>query len=335
MNPRYKIGMRTVKTVVAVGICLLVFQFFMPNSSINGIQAALAATICMKSSLQNTIRTGLDRAAGTVVGSVMGVLFLLLSSLLPAPLISAIGIFGVLLIIYLCNVFRLQASVTISIVVFLIILIGVERDIPPVFYGLARLGETIFGIFIAYMVNRFLDLRHFKKKEPNSAEMGEPHELIREAADDDLGAIMHIWLQANIAAHPFIDALYWHKRYDAVRTDIKQAQTAVYENRGEIQGFVSLSTEAEVIALCVAAHAQHRGIGNHLTDHAKQLLPCLGVKCFKKNERSVKFLLNRGFVPTLEQYNAEAGCPEYTMEWSAKNKTCPSALPPSIESQLN
>lgn len=326
MNPRYKIGMRTVKTVVAVGICLLVFQFLMPKSSINGIHAALAATICMKSSLQNTLRTGLDRAAGTVVGSVMGVLFLLLSALLPAPLISAIGIFGVLLIIYLCNVLRLQASVIISIVVFLIILIG-ERDIPPVFYGLARLGETIFGIFIAYMVNRFLNLRH--KKQPAIAESSICTELIREAADDDIGAMMKIWLEANIAAHPFLGALYWHNGYDALRSAVKQAQTAVYEKSGEIKGFISFSAEAEVIALCVAPSAQHTGIGIRLVDHAKQIFACLSVKCFKKNERSVKFLLNRGFFPAVEKTNAAAGCAEYTMEWSAKNKTkiCSSTQP--------
>ncbi len=329
MNPRYKIGMRTVKTVVAVGICLLVFQFLMPKSSINGIQAALAATICMKSSLQNTIRTGLDRAAGTVVGSVMGVLFLLLSGLLPAPLISAIGILGVLFIIYLCNVFRLQASVTISIVVFLIILIGNERDIPPVFYGLARLGETIFGIFIAYIVNRFLDLRRFKIKQSTSAEPDEPAELIRKATDDDIGEIMQIWLQTYIAAHPFIDALYWHRRYDAMRIAVKQAHTVVYEHHGKIQGFISLSSEAEVIALCVAFIAQHTGIGLRLVEYAKQHFPCLSVKCFKQNERSVKFLLNREFVPALEKPNAHTGNAEYSMEWSAKNKRCSSALPQS------
>ena len=318
MNPRYKIGMRTVKTVVAVGICLLAFQFLVPKSSINGIQAALAATICMKSSLQNTLRTGLDRAAGTVVGSVMGVLFLLLSTLLPDVLISAIGILGVLVIIYLCNIFRLQASVTISVVVFLIILVG-ERDIPPVFYGLARLGETILGIFIAYMVNRFLDLRHIKK--PAAAVADEQAELIREATDDDIGAIMQIWLHTNIEAHPFLSALYWHQRYDAVRAAVKKAQTAVYETHGEIQGFISLSTEAEVLELCVAKRKQYTGIGIRLIEHAKQTFPCLSVKCFVQNEHSVKFLLNRGFVPTVEKLNEAAGYAEYTMEWSAKNKT--------------
>ncbi len=322
MNPRYKIGMRTVKTVVAVGICLLVFQFLMPKSSINGIQAALAATICMKSSLQNTLRTGLDRAAGTVVGSVMGVLFLLLSGVLPAVLISAIGILGVLIIIYLCNVFRLQASVTISIVVFLIILIG-ERDIPPVFYGLARLGETVFGIFIAYMVNRFLDMRYLKKKPHSGEVLTEPSALIRDAVDGDTGGVMQIWFQANTAAHPFLTELYWHSRYDTARQTIKTAQTFVYENRGEIKGFISLTSETEIIAVCVAPGAQHTGIGIRLIEQTKLLYPCLSVKCFKKNELTVKFLINRGFIPVSEKKDPLTGLTEYAMEWSAKNKRKP------------
>lgn len=322
MNPRYKIGMRTVKTVVAVGICLLAFQFLVPKSSINGIQAALAATICMKSSLQNTLRTGLDRAAGTVVGSIMGVLFLLLSALLPAELISAIGILGVLLIIYLCNVFRLQASVTISIVVFLIILIG-PRDIPPVYYGLARLGETVFGIFVAYMVNRFLDKRYLKKQHRPDESPAESLVQIRDAAEGDIGAVMSLWLRANIAAHAFLTELFWHNRYDAVRQSLKHGQTVVYETRGDIKGFISLSSEAEIIAVCVAPDAQRKGIGIRLIEQAKQLYPCLSVTCFKHNETSVKFLLNRGFAPVSEKKDALTGFTQYTMDWSAKsNRAC-------------
>lgn len=324
MDPRYKIGMRTVKTVVAVGICLLVFQFFVPKSSINGIQAALAATICMKSSLQNTLRTGLDRAAGTVVGSVMGVLFLLLSAVVPAVLISALGIVGVLLIIYMCNVFRLQASVTISIVVFLIILIG-ESDIPPLFYGLARLGETIFGIFIAYIINRFLDKRYLKNILNPIESASEPTTSIRAAADSDIGVIMQIWLRANTSAHAFLGELYWHNRYDAARQAIKAAQTIVFENQSQVKGFLSLSSENEIIAVCVLPDARNTGIGIHLIDHAKQMFPCLSVRCFKPNELAVKFLINRGFVPVSETADALTGYPMYTMEWSDKHRmTCTS-----------
>lgn len=316
MDPRFKIGMRTIKTVVAVGICLLAFQFFTPTSSVNGIQAALAATICMKSSLRNTLRTGLDRAAGTVIGAVMGVLFLLFSRPLSAMLVCAISIFGVLLIIYLCNVLRLQASVTISIVVFLIILIG-ESDIPPVFYGLARLGETVFGIFVAYMVNRFLNVR-WKKRRAGDA-LPEPTARIRSASDSDIGGVMRLWLEANIAAHPFIDALYWHNRYDEIRVCARESQSFVYENRGELLGFISLSSETEIMAVCVAPSAQLSGIGIRLIDHAKQTVPCLSIRCFKQNEQTVKFLINRGFIPVAESHDAQTGCDVYTMEWSAKN----------------
>jgi len=319
MDPRYKIGMRTVKTVVAVGICLLTFQFCFPQSSINGIQAALAATICMKSSLQNTLRTGLDRAAGTVLGSVTGVLLLLFKGLLPFELTPLVGILGVLLIIYLCNVLRLQASVTISVVVFLIILID-DRDIPPVVYGAARLAETVFGIFVAYMVNRFLDVRHIKRKNAAAELPLEPSACIRGASDADIGAVMQIWLEANIAAHPFLDALYWHDRYDDVRRTVKAAQTVVYENGGKIQGFISLSAETEILALCVKPGAQHTGVGIRLIEHAKRLYPCLSVTCVKQNESAVKFLINRGFVPVAEKPAAQSGLSAYTMQWSSKNK---------------
>lgn len=318
MEPRYKIGMRTIKTVVAVGICLLVFQFLLPNSSINGIQAAMAATICMKSSLQNTLRTGLDRTAGTVMGSVMGVLFLLLSGLLPVYLISAISIVGVLLIIYFCNVFRLQASVTISIVVFLIILIG-ERDIPPVYYGLARLGETIFGIFVAYIINRFLDIRKKRVIAPVGSD-GEA-DGIREATDADIGAIMQIWLRTQIAAHPFIDEAYWHSRYDDVRAAVKAAaHTAVSTEKGSVRGVISVTSQGEIIALCVTLASQHQGRGIQLVHYAKHIHQCLTIQCMAASETAVKFLINRGFVPTHESQNTEAGCAVYTMAWSAKNK---------------
>ena len=170
MEPRYKIGMRNIKTAVAVGICLLTVQLIGLISGvigldkeINGIQAALAATICMKSSLQNTLKTGIDRTIGTIIGSAMGVLFLLLGGLIPDMLFVLLVTAGVVVIIYMCNVLRLQASIPISVVVYLIILIG-RREISPLMYGLVRLVETVFGIFVAYVVNRFLDIRWISRR---------------------------------------------------------------------------------------------------------------------------------------------------------------------------
>jgi len=312
MSLRYRIGMRAVKTVVAVGICLVTFQFLDFGREINGIQASLAAVICMKSSLQNTLRTGIDRVIGTVIGSFLGVLFLLLSGMLPPYILSALGIFGVLLIIYLCNVFKIQSSVPISIVVFLIILIA-DHDIPPVYYGFARLAETVFGIFVAYMTNRYLDLRRYRK--PAALFEDVPDYGIRSAKEHDIGAIMQIWLHANIAAHPFLDELHWHQKYDKMRSAfLSAAQTIVYVEKGRVRGFLSLSSDDEILGLYVAPEAQRTGLGSSLMGRVKDTSACLSMRVLKQNDPAVKFLFNRGFALMQETDN------EYVMYWCDKNR---------------
>lgn len=331
MKPRYKIGMRNIKTAVAVGICLLTFQliglssgFIGLDKEINGIQAALAATICMKSSLQNTLRTGLDRTIGTVIGSVMGVAFLLLSGYIPTVLFVLLLTAGVVVIIYFCNILKLQASVPISIVVYLIILID-QKNISPVTYGLVRLGETVFGIFVAYMVNRFLDVRWMSRfSKTDAASVSPESEGIRTFTNNDTAAVMQIWLSTNIAAHGFIDETVWHRRYDTIRSALPASDTLVYDD-GKVRGFISVTDDATITALSVAHDRQYKGIGARLLEQAKASRSCLSTRVFKHNESAVKFLLNRGFVIVEENRTGSDKETEYVMEWSAKNR--PTACP--------
>jgi len=324
MNPRYKIGMRNIKTAVAVGICLLTVQLIGLISSvigldkeINGIQAALAATICMKSSLQNTLKTGLDRTIGTVIGSAMGVLFLMLGGIIPDVLFVLLVTAGVVVIIYLCNVLRLQASIPISVVVYLIILIG-RRDISPLMYGLVRLVETVFGIFVAYVVNRFLDLRRIARRGREAAADAESAAL-RAFTPADTATLMHIWLRAHIASHSFIGDMIWHQSYDSVRSALSTSDTVVYHDDGGVKGFICV-TDDVITALCTLPEAQGRGIGTRLLERAKESHACMSTRVFKKNESAVKFLLNRGFVITKELPASSDAESEYVMEWSLKHK---------------
>lgn len=328
MKPRYKIGMRNIKTAVAVGICLVTFLLIGLGSDhigldkeINGIQAALAATICMKSSLQNTLRTGVDRTIGTVIGSVMGVLFLLVSSSIPAAVFVLMITAGVVIIIYLCNVLKLQASVPISIVVYLIILIG-QKNISPFAYGFVRLAETVFGIFVAYIINRFLNagwpgrLRYRKSGRPA---IPSDSDAIRMFTGDDVSAVMHIWLRTNIAAHGFIDDDIWHRRYESVRNALASSETAVYDD-GQVRGFISVTDDTTIAAVSVAPDSQNSGIGTKLLEHVKKSRSCLNIRVYKHNEAAVKFLLNRGFAISEELKSSSDNNTEYLMEWSAKNK---------------
>lgn len=322
MEPRYKIGMRNIKTAVAVGICLLTVQLIGLISGvigldkeINGIQAALAATICMKSSLQNTLKTGIDRTIGTIIGSAMGVLFLLLGGLIPDMLFVLLVTAGVVVIIYMCNVLRLQASIPISVVVYLIILIG-RREISPLMYGLVRLVETVFGIFVAYVVNRFLDIRRIASGR--EAEADAESAALRAFTPADTGTVMHIWLRAHIASHSFTSDMVWHQRYESVRSALPSSDTVIYHDDGGAKGFICI-TDDVITALCTLPEAQGRGIGTRLLDCAKESHACMSIRVFRKNESAVKFLLNRGFVIAKELPASSDAEAEYVMEWSLKN----------------
>ena len=313
IDPRYKIGMRNVKTALSVGVCLLFFQFIGVG---DGIQAAIAAIICMKSSLQNSIQTGIERVIGTAIGSTLGVMSLLIIEKISFQVSTLLAITGIILIIYLCNIFKVQASIVIGLVVFLIILIG-EKDVPPIQYGIVRLAETIFGIITAYVINRFFDPRHIRKliKKP-----GDPTPEIREINPGELGRIMSIWLRSNLAAHPFIDASYWHDIYDSVRSRYHNSlQIFAYETNGQIIGFISVDEEGKIDGLHVDEKNQNQGIEESLLEYCQELFPSLTIKIYSNNEKFAEILLKTGFVITDESTDSNVNAEQYTMVRSHKS----------------
>jgi hypothetical protein len=313
IDPRFKIGMRNIKTALSVGICIAFFQLIGIS---DGIQAAIAAIICMKSSLQNSLQTGIERVTGTVIGAVLGILALLLIEQMTFQVSTLLAITGVVLIIYLCNILKVQASIVIGLVVFLIILIG-QKDLPPVHYGILRLIETIFGIAAAYLINRFFDPRHIRKLKREQAE-SVPE--IRAANSDDLAQIMFIWLWSNLSSYPFIDALHWHNLYDSVRTRYRDtAKIYVYETGGQITGFISILDDMVVDGLHVGEKSQNQEIEEHLLHHCQGLFPCLIAKVYSGNEKLVEFLLKSGFSIVNETINEATRAEQYSMEWSNKS----------------
>ena len=48
--------------------------------------------------------------------------------------------------------------------------------------------------------------------------------MIRKLRNEDVEAVMDIWLYGNIQAHWFICADYWHRNYEYVRRAVKKAE---------------------------------------------------------------------------------------------------------------
>lgn len=312
IDPRYKIGMRNVKTAISVGACLLFFQFVGFG---DGIQASIAAIICMKSSLQNSLQTGIERIIGTIIGAVLGVLSLLLIERITYQISTLLAITGVILIIYLCNIFKVQASTVIGLVVFLIILIG-EKDTSPLLYGIGRLAETFFGISVAYLINRFVDPKHlqrFARKKPEIS----PN--IRSMYLNELPQVMAIWLDTNISSHSAINPSYWHRTYDSIRNAYRDtAKIYVYTDENKVLGFIGIMNDMDIIGLGVDKTMKNKDMEKQLLQFCQELFPVLTINVFLNNERLVEILAKSGFYIISESIDQGTKADCYSMAWSNK-----------------
>ena len=70
--------------------------------------------------------------------------------------------------------------------------------------------------------------------------------MIRLFEEEDLDEVLAIWLDANLRAHSFIPAGYWEGRREEVRQALPQAELYVWEEQGEILGFLGLEGDDPV-----------------------------------------------------------------------------------------
>lgn len=154
-----KIGMRNIKTAIAVFICIITLGFSKFNFP---FYACIAAIITMDKTIYNSFKIGKNRTIGTTIGALVGLVFALLmpNNNFLIPLCMAIGIS---LTIYLCNTLGYKKSITIACIVFIAIT-GNLKGTSPLHYATNRLFETVLGIIIAVIVNYLVFPPNLKKQ---------------------------------------------------------------------------------------------------------------------------------------------------------------------------
>ena len=157
------LGMRNIKTVLAVFICVVVFAMMGPE--FNPLFAAIAAVLTMGPSIENSIETGWNRILGTIIGGAAGILGIFVANLIPFQFAYvAIIPLGILLLIYLCNNFNKAGAIVIACVMFLSVMTTYPQDMGSYMLATLRLLETAFGIIVAFLVNRFIKVPECDEK---------------------------------------------------------------------------------------------------------------------------------------------------------------------------
>lgn len=160
-----KIGMRMIKTAIAVFLCFLVG---MVRTDGVVFYSAIAAVLCMQSEIEDSKEKAKSRIIATIIGGIAGLVFLNIEKyLIPMPIeilryfiISVV----IILLIYFTVVIKQPAAAYLSCVVFMSVTISHVNDINVSTFALNRILDTLIGIVISLGVNQ-IHLPFLKRKE--------------------------------------------------------------------------------------------------------------------------------------------------------------------------
>lgn len=153
------IGLRILKSAIAVLCCFLFYYLFRPDGIL--FYSQLSALWCIQSQRGNTLKKAGQRTIGTVIGCLFGLLVLLIDinfisqisygNLIYACLVSICIIF----VLYLTVMIKRIDASYFSCVVFLSIVVNHIGDANPFLFVYNRFLDTMIGIIIAMVVNNF------------------------------------------------------------------------------------------------------------------------------------------------------------------------------------
>lgn len=151
------IGMRIVKSAIAIAICYLINILRGGAGMI--FYSQLAALWCIQMYRSNTLKNAVQRTIGTCVGAIYGLIYLLLyphmltlDGAIELLEMIVVPVF-IILVLYTTVVFKKKQASYFSCVVFLSIIVNHVTDINPYQFVFDRFMDTMIGIVVGIVVN--------------------------------------------------------------------------------------------------------------------------------------------------------------------------------------
>ena len=177
-----KIGMRNIKTAISVFLCLL---FFEAVNRGNALFACIAAVICVQNTIVDSVKIGLSRIIGTMLGGLSAALVLyIVNSFFDDRILIFIIPLGIILLIQICVSINMKQAVAICCVVYLVVVISKNHEEGYMLYTFNRVLDTSIGIIIALLVNKYVEVP--KKLKTNFKDvLAEPEEIKKETEKEE------------------------------------------------------------------------------------------------------------------------------------------------------
>lgn len=148
------VGLRTLKTGLAIFLALLVSKASFVS---NPFYVAMGTVFALQSTVKNSFSVGKERLIGTLIGGLIGFLFVCL----PWQNFLSVALAAILTIVF-CNQTKNTNAIGLSITICLSILISIG-DQHPITYSFFRMTDTTIGLLIGILVNYFVARPDYSK----------------------------------------------------------------------------------------------------------------------------------------------------------------------------
>lgn len=162
---KFRLGMRTLKTGIAVFLVILLFQFLgWEGTNI----AALTAVFSLREDFGKSLHFGSSRILGNTIGGSYAIAFFILDQYLHSPAWSTLIFVPIVTMLTIMTNVAMDNKTGIigGVSALLIITLSVPSG-GPIQYAIVRVFETFIGVFIAMIVNADVDkiIDFFKKQK--------------------------------------------------------------------------------------------------------------------------------------------------------------------------
>lgn len=178
---RFRLGMRTIKSALAVFLCIL---FFHVTDRGLPMIAALSAVFSLRQDLTTTVSFGRSRIIGNSIGGFLGIIYFLVKNYFHNDFLVELFLLPVLvlIVIVVSDGINNNSGIISAIATLLLIALSVPQGESSL-YAIQRVLDTFIGTFIAIGINFFLRPPETEKKEElveDLVELQKKEALLRE-----------------------------------------------------------------------------------------------------------------------------------------------------------
>lgn len=148
---RFRLGMRTIKTAIAVMLCILLFRFLNRGQP---LIAALSAVFSLRQDLTTTLSFGKSRVLGNSIGGATGIIYFFMKQYFHNDFLIELLVLPALVafIIVLSDGINNNSGIISGIATMLLITLSVPQGESFIF-ALDRVLDTFIGTLIAIFIN--------------------------------------------------------------------------------------------------------------------------------------------------------------------------------------